>query len=228
MKKLLSILIFLGILFSLCSCGSDSKYLVSNSKGETTKPPANSQAEKMPSFQIAKVIPSQLVSSDKAVTLANFTYQVKGVSVSKKLTGFQKEDVEYFMSETADDSGNLTSAHSYIYIDITIKNMLAKEVENGLTDFQVVSIASDNSVNRRVAPELRLFDKSQHENSRKYGFYKFKPNEETTFRLGYIISDKGLKENLYFEVNPTGVSGYYNNIKQYNPDVIKYIKLKIS
>ena len=223
MKKLLSILIFLGILFSFCSCGNGLKNTASNSK-EDSKQPMNSQKAETYSFQGAKVIQSQLASQGQAVILANFTYQVKDVSASKKLIGCQKDDVEYFKI-TADDSGNLISAHSYVYIDFAIKNMLAKEATNCLNGLRIISITSNNEV--RPWAELNFVDKSQHENSKNYGIYKFKPNEETIFRLGFIIPDEGLKENLHLEINPTGASGSYRDPKQYNPDVKRFIKLKI-
>ena len=102
--------------------------------------------------------------------------------------------------------------------------MLAKEATIYLNNFQIVSISANNIVNVKLGSDLRTFDKSQHENSvHDYYKYKFQPNEESTFRLVYIVPDAGLKTNLCLNVNPTGTAG---SGETKNSDDKRFIKLE--
>lgn len=234
MKKPILFLILIGVLLLFCSCSngpqntdlsSISKILTDSNGKDATKSSLGSSTAQLDSNQIKPetAVQTQFIAQNQAFLLKDFTYQIKNISISKKLTGFQKKDIGYF-NETADESGKLTSAHSYIFIDFSAKNTLSEEAAIYLSNFQIVSISASNVVNIKLGSDLRTFDKSQHESSvHDYYKYKFQPNEEVAFRLVYIVPDAGLKTTLCLSINPTGTVG---SEKTKNPDNKKFVKLE--
>ena len=245
MKSILPVLVSIGLVLTLCSCSSPqqqqpggiSKSAVSNGKNSslTSFVPTESEIHHVPREKVAK---AQFVSQNQVFSLKNYapqytyecTFQLKSTSVSKKLTGFQKADIDpdsfNWYKATVDASGNFTSAHSYVYLDFTVKNTLAKEAKICLGNFEIVPVFADNTTTDGGF-ELQAFDKPQHgKNSKDIWLYKFQANEETTFRMLYIVPDKELKNNLYLEVNPTGANGNLTPEKDY--EAKRFVKLNLS
>lgn len=199
MRSLPPFLVSIGLLLTFCSCSSSSQQqqLGQNSKGtdvlngksSSISFPVSYPAEvDSNQFQPEKVAESQFVSENQTFVLKNsapqytyqFTFQLKSVAVSKKLTGFQKANIDY-SNEKTDASGNLTSADSYVYLDFKVKNMLSSEAKICLGNVEIISLSGDNTVNVKLGSRLYAFDKPQHDkNSRAFNEYKFRANEETT------------------------------------------------
>ena len=243
MKSLPPFLVSIGLVMTLCSCSSSPQQqqpgdilkgvAASDEKGSSktfSYPPQVDSSQ----FSPEKAQQSQFVSQNQTFVLKNsapqytyqFTFQLKSVAVSKKLTGFQKADIDYF-NEKTDASGNLTSADSYVYLDFMVKNMLSSEAKICLGNVEIISLSGDNTVNVKQGSHLYVFDKPQHDkNSRAFNEYKFRANEETTFRMLYIVPDTGLKTNLCLEVNPTGIYGNHGPTEDF--ETKRFIKLSLS
>lgn len=245
-KHILPVLVSIGFVLTLCSCGSNPQQPGGISKGAAVSDGKGSSKTfsyppQVDSSQISpeKALQSQFVSQNQTFTLKNpahsfnayqFTFQLKSTSVSKKLTGFQKADIDFgwldYLKATVDASGNLTGGGSYVYLDFMVKNTLPKEVKMYLNNIEIVSLSADNTVNIKLGSSLYTFDKPQHDkNSRDFGLYKFQANEETTFRMLYIVPDTGLKTNLCLEVDPSGTYGNYSPKEDY--ETKRFIKLNI-
>ena len=247
MKSILPVLVSIVLVMTFCSCGGSPQQqqpggiskgaAVSNAKNSSLSSfvPTESEIHHVPREKMAQ---AQFVSQNQAFSLKNSapqytyecTFQLKSTLVSKKLTGFQKADIDpdsfNWYKATVDASGNFTSAHSYVYLDFTIKNALAKEAKICLGNFEIVPVFADNTTTDGGF-ELQAFDKPQHgKNSKDIWFYKFQANEETTFRMLYIVPDKELKNNLYLEVNPTGANGNLTPEKDY--EAKRFVKLNLS
>ena len=248
MKSILPVLVSMGLVLTFCSCGSSPQQqqpgviskgaAVSDGKGSSK---AFSYPPQADSCQISpeKALQSQFVSQNQAFTLKNsahsftpyqFTFQLKSTTVSKKLTGFQKADIDFgwldYLKATVDASGNLTGGGAYVYLDFMVKNTLPKEAKINLQNIKIVSLSADNTVNIKLGSSLYTFDKPQHDkNSRDFGLYKFRANEETTFKMLYIVPDTGLKTNLCLEVDPSGTYGNYGPTEDY--EAKRFIKLNI-
>ena len=245
-KHLLPVLISIVLVLTLCSCGSGPQQqpggiskgaAVSDGKGSSKSfsyPPQAESCQPPPE----KVAQAQFVSQNQAFSLKNsaynlpyqFTFQLKSTSVSKKLTGFQKTDIDLdyldYLKATIDASGNFTCGGAYVYLDLTVKNMLAKEAKIYLSNLVIVPVFADNTTTDGGFG-LQAFDKPQHgKNSKDIWLYKFQANEETTFRILYMVTDKELKNNLYLEVNPTGANGNRSPEKDY--EAKRFVKLNLS
>lgn len=246
-KSILPVLVSMGLVLTLCSCGSNPQQqpgsisksaTISNQKNSSKSFSYPPQAESCqpPSEKVAQ---AQFVSQNQAFSLKNsapqntfeFTFQLKNTSVSKKLTGFQKTDIDFgwldYLKATADASGNLAGGGSYVYLDFMAKNMLPKEAKIDLLNIKIVSLSADNTVNVKLGSSLYTFDKPQHnKDSRDFGLYKFRANEETTFRMLYIVPDTGLKTNLCLEVDPSGIYGNHGPTE--DCEAKRFIKLGLT
>ena len=247
-KHILLVLVSIVLVMILCSCSSSPQQqqaggiskgaAVSDGKGSPKSfsyPPQVDSSRNSPE----KALQSQFVSQNQAFTLKSsassypyqFTFQLKSTTVSKKLTGFQKADIDFgcldYLKATVDASGNLTGEGSYVYLDFMVKNMLPKEAKIDLLNIKIVSLSADNTVNVKLGSSLHAFDKPQHDkSSRDIYLYKFQANEETTFRMLYIVPDTGLKTNLCLEVDPSGIYG--NHGQKEDCEAKRFIKLGLT
>lgn len=114
-----------------------------------------------------------------------------------------------FWNEAHTPDGTLT-AHTYIFIEVTIQNLDSTDREIYLNSCNELYI--ENNVMMPI--EMRYRKDGGDANSKSYFRDYLKTGEEKTYTLGYIIDDENADKSLTLRHNPLGRL-YDDSIRQY-------------
>lgn len=210
MKQKIKILNVLVITILLCGCGifpnKDHAQVLNNEGIESQQVPNNSGNENPSGRSIIKE--SQLYHLGEKISIENITYQVdENIVVSKELHGFTKDQIQYYTGfGTSDEQGNLVDQHSYLYVPISVSNNLNEVQMMNIINLDIV-ITEGNNQSIINSFELSAFDKPQESIKKSsYGHFELQPKESVSFLIVFILPDDLLKDALYFQINPKGIT----------------------
>lgn len=151
------------------------------------------------------VLKDNLRTMDETVEYQGIEYTVNSVEFTKKLGERDQSLINYF-DEERDEDGNLTGAQSYIFINLTIKNV-SEERREELVNKDFVRITED-LILLETGAEARYNDNPQPGSTAFDAHHFFlEPGESATFEEIYIIDDEYLTDELCFLVGAAGSDG---------------------
>lgn len=213
MKKItiLSMIILSIIITSSCSntksvIDDASKGLDFSNSDNERKNESQEQPVKDENFSsfAEDINPINISKIGETVKLEDIELSYTKVHSSKSLpNGISKDKIKYFNSigETIDEQGNLTSGHTYIFIEIDITNL-----SNAPKEVNLSGLGKLRQLDESYAPispmimEARYVsnaDKSVED--KDYFNTILQANEDKSFTIGYIVDDSIINENnLYY------------------------------
>lgn len=138
----------------------------------------------------------------------NLSFCLLRAYMTKQLP-YQDPDKVIFWNEAHTPDGTLT-AHTYIFIDVTIQNLDNTPREIYLNSCNELYIES----NVMMPIEMRYRKDGGDANSKSYFRDYLQAGEEKTYMLGYIIEDENADKSLTLRHNPLGRL-YDDSIRQY-------------
>lgn len=132
----------------------------------------------------------------------NLAFNIHSISKTKYIGNANSKNFNYSADETINDMGNLTSADTYIFMDITIQNM-----SDASRQFNINSINLYAAEGSKLQKEsfMRYLNKGLDVNMHDYFEYTFSKNEKVTFTVGFITKDAYINEyDWILAINPAG------------------------
>lgn len=129
-------------------------------------------------------------------------YTVTDVKFSKELGEHDPSQINYF-DEERDEDGTLTGPQSYVFLELTIKNVSDKEREE-LVNHSFVLVKEDNQIQETGTACRGVDDPQEGHTMENAHHFILKPQESAKTGLVYIIEDEYLTDELYFLVGNGG------------------------
>jgi len=157
-----------------------------------------------------------LYTLGETVNYEDAEYIVTSITITKDIGEVAKEDINYFSDEEIDEKGNLINNYSYIFVDLTVKNVsgVQKEV---LLNNTFARIEGKEAF--EAGGEARYMNPRQ-EKTRMADYFKYilDKKEKIQVTVLYIMPDESIIEDMYYVIGSSG--SFLDNIDN------KFIKVE--
>lgn len=240
-KKAIPVYVFLVLMVVICAAYFSSQSGLFGPKeptggntqsGELMEPVSSVAEEDLPDMYRYVSTDEHLPKPDVfvdgyMVTVDDFRITIDDVYIAKDTQGLPYPRFLYNSNgeeETVDENGTLTSAHSYLFMDITVENQgdLARTFDIAMSQPQFYG--GEEWLNMQASYELATQSINNDADDQMLFQYMMRAGETITYTRAYIFPDEKLAQvtDLFLPITvsaPYRVDDVQNHTRAWNPEV---------
>lgn len=216
-KKAIPVYVFLVLMVVICAVyfGSQSGLFgqkeptgENTQSGESMEPVSSVAEEDLPDMYryVSKDDPlpkPDVFAEGYTATVDDFCITINDVYVAKDTQGLPYPNyLSESTGETVDENGTLTSAHSYLFMEITVENQSQLSRTFSTVMSRPVFYSGEERLKMDASFELAMQSINNDASEKSYYEYMMKGGETVTYTRAYIFPDEGLEQvtDLYLPV----------------------------